>query len=130
MTISAINPAARTYIYAGKPAEDEQGASSRPGEPIRVKLPAMAQAAAAQSAQQASASDDEPADPTERLLKQLEKQLQQVMQQIARLKASRIPGEQKAVQLNTLSAEAIQLQQQINSIQQQRLAAMKGAVTA
>jgi hypothetical protein len=76
------------------------------------------------------AGDSASNDPVSQLLKQLQEQLRQVLQQIQRLRASSIPDEQKAAQLQALNSEATTLQNQIAQLLQKQMEAAKGVVTA
>lgn len=70
--------------------------------------------------------DDKSTDPTDLLIKQLEDQLRQITQQMARLRASKIPEQQKTEQLQALNQEAGEIMSRIASLQEQKLQAARG----
>jgi hypothetical protein len=123
-----IGQAAEENQAAGQdaqPAADDAAAGGKKTS-VHVTISAAGRSAASSKADNDGGGDD----PVEQAIKQLEQQLQRVMQQIHQVQASAMPDDQKASQLQTLNAEATQLQAQIQSLRDKQIEAAREAAGA
>lgn len=116
-------------IQANKEAKESAGAEATtvtPDGKIRVNN-AGAMGIGGATASEETDNDDE----FTRQIKMLQKQLKRIMDQIAKVQASGMSDEMKAQQLQSLNAQAMQIQGQIQQVLiQQAKAAMTSGVSA
>lgn len=116
-------------IQANKEAKESAGAEATtvtPDGKIRVNNAGAAGIGGATASEETD-NDDE----FTRQIKMLQKQLKRIMDQIAKVQASGMSDEMKAQQLQSLNAQAMQIQGQIQQVLiQQAKAAMASGVSA